>query len=1158
MSSRTNPRKRNRRVVGVGAVAIGAILSTYAGALRSFSYARVVSPAAASCSAGATLVSDDTQLQAAVASSVDDSVICVTADIVLSATIAIDDTTLTLEGREVGGRDPVLSGDHARRIINADFTDNSSDDTLTVRDLVLVQGRANGQGGALLLQGGNRSDALELSGVEVAGNYSTQDGGGVSASNLASVYVGNSNFHDDTVGNAGLGDISGGALKIADTAQTTIADSAFRDNSSVEWGGAVFLKDSGVTRISGSTFERNSSGTNAGGAIEVDIDDSTLPGAIYFTSSVFRDNSSTSGAGGAVRVTDNDDTVSFASVTFDGNSTGTSSGGGLNISFQSGPVFLTDITALDNLAGSSGGFLRVSDFSSTLTIERLNSQRNVAASDGGSIKQTSGSLDVSDSTFSDDSVGLDGGAIESSNALRLDIVDSTFTGNLAGRDGGAIMTTDDSDITISASRFASNSAADDGGAIEINDARNVYVDQTVFQLNAARGDDGGGLLVSGADDTVSLSTVTFDRNSAVGEGGGVKTLSHQGPFTATGLTITGNTSGSDGGGMYLAPDEAIITGGVFTGNLAQGASADGGAIYLRNALRHEVTSSTFTGNAAGSRGGSIYIDSNDSTNDTTVLSNLTFTDDSASIDGGSVFARVEGPITMSSLVASGTRSGDDGGFAYLRSDDTSVVSADFSLSDIRVTDSAATANVNSDAGALWIGQANELHLTDVSVAGSTAAGDGGGAFLTSIVDVMVETSSFVNNAAGDFTGGLSLGDIYSSASVAGTTLSGNSSTQDGAGLYVELAAGAALSVVNSTLVNNATASRSSDVGGGLFLNGDTGSTASLDFVTVTGNSANRGGGSFVNSNVATTISNSIISGNSSDVSGADLWVAGSASLDDSYSLFTSAGSVSGATADGPGTLFGAPKLNGLADNGGPTSTMLPQWDSPAFEAGDPTWTAPPPNDQRGAGFPRNAGGRVSMGAIQGRSARPVDPAFPPSSPREVTAIAADQQAVVSWTAPASTGSFPVTNYQLDDSTGEVSALVAVRPGEPLSTLVEGLENGREYAFRVRALNGAGWGPWSVLSNTVTPSRERSILITGTRDGRYARVSGETTGLVGESLVPRVRLPGPQRYKDGESRPVVDEAGEFTWQRQGGKRTYVYFVTEDGGLRSKRVIIRAQS
>jgi len=56
--------------------------------------------------------------------------------------------------------------------------------------------------------------------------------------------------------------------------------------------------------------------------------------------------------------------------------------------------------------------------------------------------------------------------------------------------------------------------------------------------------------------------------------------------------------------------------------------------------------------------------------------------------------------------------------------------------------------------------------------------------------------------------------------------------------------------------------------------------------------------------------------------------------------------------------------------------------------------------------------------------------------------------------------------------------------------------------------------------------------------------------------------GADSYSQCTASILVDEAGDFTWQRRTGKKTYVtgkktymYVKTEDGTARSNRVIIR---
>jgi hypothetical protein len=89
---------------------------------------------------------------------------------------------------------------------------------------------------------------------------------------------------------------------------------------------------------------------------------------------------------------------------------------------------------------------------------------------------------------------------------------------------------------------------------------------------------------------------------------------------------------------------------------------------------------------------------------------------------------------------------------------------------------------------------------------------------------------------------------------------------------------------------------------------------------------------------------------------------------------------------------------------------------------------------------------------------------------------------------------------------------------------------------------------------VTP-RGPSLLITGSRSRDRITVEGTTTGLVGESVIPRVKLAGQQVYAVGRVRPVVEDSGRFEWSRKTGKKAYVYFQAD--GARSNSVTIPAR-
>jgi len=101
----------------------------------------------------------------------------------------------------------------------------------------------------------------------------------------------------------------------------------------------------------------------------------------------------------------------------------------------------------------------------------------------------------------------------------------------------------------------------------------------------------------------------------------------------------------------------------------------------------------------------------------------------------------------------------------------------------------------------------------------------------------------------------------------------------------------------------------------------------------------------------------------------------------------------------------------------------------------------------------------------------------------------------------------------------------------------------------------------VPSSVFTPTGPvvSTVIITGSRAEVRGRsgivVTGATTGFgMGGLLRPWVRLPGQTSFTQGRARILVDESGEFTWQRRVGKKVTVYVETPDGSVRSNRITI----
>ena len=205
----------------------------------------------------------------------------------------------------------------------------------------------------------------------------------------------------------------------------------------------------------------------------------------------------------------------------------------------------------------------------------------------------------------------------------------------------------------------------------------------------------------------------------------------------------------------------------------------------------------------------------------------------------------------------------------------------------------------------------------------------------------------------------------------------------------------------------------------------------------------------------------------------------------------------------------------------------------------------------------NGGLTASAGTFTyGSTPGPNPPApTPASAPLDVTATAGDASATVTWKAPTSSGSYPITTYQAISTPPGRTCLVSA---PTLTCAVTGLANGTAYTFTVQALTGAGWGAPSSPSNTVTPRAvpKPSITITGTRDGERIMVTGSTTGFgMGAILRPWIRFPGQTTYTQGTASILVDAQGGFTWERRTGKTIYISIRSQDGTVESNRLILR---
>ena len=112
----------------------------------------------------------------------------------------------------------------------------------------------------------------------------------------------------------------------------------------------------------------------------------------------------------------------------------------------------------------------------------------------------------------------------------------------------------------------------------------------------------------------------------------------------------------------------------------------------------------------------------------------------------------------------------------------------------------------------------------------------------------------------------------------------------------------------------------------------------------------------------------------------------------------------------------------------------------------------------------------------------------PTPPTAVIATAGDGQATVSWSAPANTGSSPVTSYTA--SAVEAANDPTCTTTSATTCVIKGLTNTKTYSVTVTATNAAGDSAPSVAVN-VTP---RALLAATGFD--VVSVSGSALALIG--------------------------------------------------------------
>jgi predicted outer membrane repeat protein len=350
-----------------------------------------------------------------------------------------------------------------------------------------------------------------------------------------------------------------------------------------------------------------------------------------------------------------------------------------------------------------------------------------------------------------------------------------------------------------------------------------------------------------------------------------------------------------------------------SGLTLSGAHASVGAGICDNGSTLNVDNCLFTGNAADTAGGAIYV----GLNSACTIDGSTIANNTAGFEGGGVDGNILSTVTViNSTFAS--NQGADGGAIY-------------SFSSIAIAGSTFADNSASQSGGALYAYDND-NVFYVTITGSTFSGN-----------------EALGSGGGDGNGGAiwfdGLAVFSNTLSITDSTIANNSAMCMGGGIWWSFDTGSTVDISYDTIVQNSVTDTDTDAGGGGIFIGSDGTQSQYVNDLIADNWRTMPG-----------------------FSGEDDVMDVNGTFDPSTWSYNLVGSGAGTTlVNGQNdNIIGSPAapinplVGPLQNNGGPTETMALLPGSAALNAGNPTGASA--TDQRG--LPRVVNGQIDIGAYQ--------------------------------------------------------------------------------------------------------------------------------------------------------------------------------------------------
>ena len=348
-------------------------------------------------------------------------------------------------------------------------------------------------------------------------------------------------------------------IKTSNQGKFTLNDVSISD-SYFSYGGALYATNQSDLVISGSHFENNSAGLKGGAVYAVNNGTVTVSDTEFINNTVF------SGNGGGIFSKDSGAQFTLTGSTVTGNSA--TRGGGISVA-TTALVSIADSTISSNTSTSDGAGLYSIVASSAnppaaVSIERSTFDDNTltGSGEGGGMKVGGRSLEVTNSTISNNSSGNIGGGISVSEAAVATINNTTITGNSAAGNGGGLYA-NGGVVTINQGTIAANTAGDKAGGVWL------YRDSLTLSGTIVSGNSS---VASGYEDVGGYLDGLYSDHSLVGNVDGAFVTDEGGTIRSTtpGLDVLADNGGPTMTMGLLTGSAAIDAGpnpvATFTGN----------------------------------------------------------------------------------------------------------------------------------------------------------------------------------------------------------------------------------------------------------------------------------------------------------------------------------------------------------------------------------------------------------------------------------------------------------------------------------------------------------------------------------------------------------------------------------------------------------------